>query len=465
MAGAKGETPKAPNPDALGGDSVRVIVVGAGEVGQSIAEELAPKHDVVVIDIDEALINELTYAIDVLTLHGDGTSLATLEEAGVESADILIASTDNDEVNIVSCNVASVAADVFTIARVKNPELLETWSRMNRAMGVDFMVCSDLQTAETIVDIVGLPAAHDVDRFAGGHVMMAEFRVPADSDVADQTVEEADRFDSLTFVGVVRDGEVEIAHGGTVLRPSDYVVVIGSPESVHAFAKAIDPSEMEEAEEVVIVGGSEIGFQVARILGRRGLQPRVIESDERRARELAERLPEATVLHSDATDVDFLEREHVDRADAIVAALRHDEMNLLIGLLAKQLGVERTVSLVETGAYVRLFEAVGIDVAVNPRQITAEEIVRFTREMRTENVSLVHDDLAEVIEIEITETSQIAGRTIEDITRDIPSGVVVGAITRDMELITPRGATTIEPGDHVILFVETEHLDAITDVI
>ncbi len=445
------------------GGSVRVIVIGAGQVGTAIAADLADSHEVVVIDSDGDRVEELTYSMDVLALEGDGTSVPILEEAGIEEADMFIASTDNDETNIVACGAAKVVSDAFTIARVKNPDLLDTWHRSRQAFGVDFMVCTDLLSAQAVVRIVGLPAARDADPFAEGTVQMAEFEVSEDSPVAGHTVAEADRFDALTFVGVIRGDDIEIVSGETVLSAGDYAVVIGSPESVQTFAAELSPGETpDSAERIVIVGGSEIGYQIARHLEAQGLEPRLIEQDPDRARELAERLPNTTVMESDATDIEFLSSEHIDKADVVVAAFSHDETNLLISLLAKRLGAARAVAVVEHGDYVDVFEAVGVDAAINPREITAEEIIRFTHTGRAEKVSLVHKDRAEVIEIEIDRESVLAGRTIADATADLPPEVVVGAITRGGEYVVPRGDTTVEPGDHVVVFVEAEIADAVT---
>ncbi|KYH25875.1 hypothetical protein HAPAU_25530 [Halalkalicoccus paucihalophilus] len=441
---------------------MRVIVIGAGEVGSSIAADLSESHEVVVVDVDGDRVDELTYSIDVLAIQGDGTSMRTLEEAGIDEADLLIASTDNDETNIVACSAAKALGEVFTIARVKKPDLLDTWNRSDQAFGVDFMVCTDLLSAQAIVTIVGLPAARDADPFAGGTVQMAEFEIPEDSSVAGQTVQEADRFDSLTFVGLLRGEDVEIARGNTPLLAGDYVVVIGSPESVQRFGAELSPEQTPgSAEEIVIVGGSEIGFQVARMLEEQGFEPRLIEEDHDRARDLAERLPNTVVMESDATDIEFLSREHIDEADVVISALTHDEANLLISLLAKQLGSSRAVAVVEHGAYVDLFESVGVDAAVNPREITAEEITRFTHQGRAENISLIHNDRAEVLEIEINERSVLAGRTLQESMADLPEAAVVGAITRGEECIIPRGDTHIEVGDHVIVFARTDVADAV----
>jgi len=443
---------------------VRVVIVGAGEVGSNIAEGLADSHDVVVIDADASLVDELTYDQDVLAMHGDGTDIDVLREAGIGEADMLIASTDLDETNIVICGTAAVLGDAFTIARVKRPQFLRTWENEQGAFGVDFMVCTDLLAAENIVGVIGLPTARDVDTFADGLIQMAEFEIPADSPVANQTVSEADRFDSLTFAAIIRGEEIVIPRGETTIEPGDEVVVIGSPNSARAFSAAISPDE-DRPSDVVIVGGSEIGYQVARLLEERGFAPRLVERDPERARWLAENLPKTTVLESDATDRAFLERERIGEADVLLAALDNEQQNLLATLLAKRLGVDRTVAVVDTGAFADLFEAVGVDVAVSPREVTAEEITRFTRDRRAENVSLIDGDRAEVLEVEIDAESPIAGRSIAEFVPDIPDGVVVGAIARGGALITPRGDTVVEAGDHVVLFADAEVVDALAAAI
>jgi trk system potassium uptake protein TrkA len=444
---------------------MRVIIVGAGEVGSSIAASLADDHEVVVVDVDPERVDTLTYSLDVLAIEGDGTSLSTLREAGVDDADMIIASTDDDETNLVACGTAKTVDDPFTIARVKSADYLDTWQHATDrgAFGVDFMVCTNLLTAEDIVRVVSLPAARDVDSFADGAVQMAEFTVTEDSPVADQTVAQADRFDSLTFAAIICDDDVAIPSGDTCIRSGEKVVVIGSPESVQGFAREVTPSETPTgSEDLVIIGGSDIGYHTAKLLEERGLRPRLIERDHDRARELAEKLPNTVVMENDATDADFLAREHVDDADAVVAALESDEKNLLVSVLAKQLGVERTVAVIESSEYVSVFETVGVDVGINPREVTAEEITQFTLELHTENVALIENDRAEVLEIEVDADSVLVGRPIQEAVADLPEGFVLGAITRDGEFVVPRGETVVQPGDHVVVFVDTEVLDDVT---
>jgi len=442
---------------------VRVVVVGAGEVGSNIARSLSDAHEVVVVDTDPDRVEAVTYQLDVLAIEGDGTSLATLKEAGVEDADMFIASTDSDEANIVSCATAKTVSDAFTIARVRKTNYLTTWRGAEGAFGVDFMVCTDLLAAEAIVRIAGLPGAQDVDSFSSGRVRMAEFEVTEESTLANQTVEAADRFDSLTFAAILRNGDVTIPRGDTRIEPGDKVVVIGSPESCRLVAAEMTPADgLESSDDVFLIGGSEIGYQTARLLEAKGVEPRLVERHPERARELAEELAGTVVLENDATDSEFLKRENVGSADLVVSALSSDESNLLVCLLAKRLGAKRTVAVVEDGSFVDVFETVGVDVAVNPREVTAEEITRFTREEHTQNVAIIESDRAEVLEIEVNDDSILADRTIAESIEDLPSGVVIGAITRGEELITPRGDTVIRTGDHVIVFLETAIMQEVT---
>jgi trk system potassium uptake protein TrkA len=445
---------------------MHVVVIGAGEVGTSIAGSLAQSHDVVVIDIDENRAEQLKYELDVMTLAGDGTSLSTLRKAGVEGADMVIASTDDDRTNLVACETAKTIADPFTIARTKSVEYLRTWEMTGEAFGVDFMVCSDLLSAENIVRVVGLPAAIDVDPFAGGEIQMAEFEIMEGSPVAGQTVAEADRFESLTFAGIFRDDEMILPRGSTEIMPGDRAVVIGSPTSVQGFASDLEPNKTPgEADEIVIIGGSEIGYHTARLLEERSFKPRLIEQDHNRARYLAEELPNTLVMEHDATDTEFLAREHVDEADIVVAALDSDEKNLLVSVLAKRMGTDRVVAVVDSADYVPLFEEIGIDVAINPRQVTAEEITRFTHEGVAENISVLENDQAEVLELELSADCWLVGRPIEEAVADFEGDFVIGAITRNGEYVIPRGDTVLEEGDHIVVFVETSYVDELTSMI
>jgi len=445
---------------------MRVVIIGAGEVGTSIAASLAPDHDVVVIDLDEKRAEQLKYKLDVLTLAGDGTSMATLETAEVTESDMFLACTDDDRANLVACGTAKALADPFTIARTKNVEYLRTWERSNEAFGADFVVCSDLLTAQNIVRVIGLPAAIDVDPFVGGLVQMAEFEITESSPVAGQTVMDADRFESLTFAGIFRGEALLLVSGDTVIEPGDRTVVIGSPESVQQFAADVAPeSTPDNSDEIVVVGGSDIGYHCARLLEERQFKPRLVEQDPDRARFLAEELPKTTVMQHDPSDTEFLRREHVDDTDVLVVALSSDEKCLLVSVLANRLGVDRIIAVVDTAEYVTVFEEIGIDVAINPRGATAEEITRFSFESVAENLAVLENDQAEVLELQLGKDSGLVGRPIRELDESIEGQFVIGAIARGRTLITPRGDTELRPGDHIVVFVESAAVNNITALV
>jgi trk system potassium uptake protein TrkA len=213
---------------------------------------------------------------------------------------------------------------------------------------------------------------------------------------------------------------------------------------------------------VVIAGGTEIGYHTARLLEEQSAKPRLIEANEDRARTLAEQLPDTVVMQHDATDTDFLTREHIDESDVMIAAMNSDERNLLIAVLAKRIGVDRVIAVVDNTEYVTLFEEIGIDVAINPRDVTAEDITRFSFESVADNLAVLENDQAEVLELQIDNDSPVVGKTIQELDTELDGRFVVGAITREGSLITPRGDTGLHAGDKIVVFVETCFADDLT---
>ena len=350
-----------------------------------------------------------------------------------------------------------------TVARVKDVKYVETWDQAENVFDVDFMVGTNLLTVAAAAGGTGLAAARNFDVFAGGRVQIAEFEIPPDSAIAGQTVSEADRFESLTFAAILRDGETIVPTGSTRIEPGDSVVVTGRPESVHAFGTDLAPRQTD-LKNVLIIGGSDIGYHTARLLEERGLRPHLVEGDADRARELSERLSETKVRHRDPTDLDFLEGERLTDVDVAVAALQQDsDDNLVASLQAKRRGADRSVAIVDHGEHVDLFEDAGVDVAVNPRRATATEIIEFVRDQDTQNVVLLEDEQAEAIEIRIDRDSVLADRRISEAIRDLPDGVVVGAITRNGSFLVPRGDTVVEVGDHAVILADSDVVEETLD--
>lgn len=446
-----------------------IVIVGAGQVGRHVAEGLSATHDVAVVDLDPERVDTARYELDVMGVEGDATVLDTLREAEVEECDQVIASTDDDKTNIVVCGMVKIISDAFTIARINTTSFLESWRQGKRALGVDFMVGANHLSARAISQIVGLPAARDVDAFVEGRVHMAEFVLPPESPIEHKSIREINEsgeFSELNVMAVFTENgdtmEFKFPRGDTIVGPEDRILVAGGMSAIHRFSRLITPGEDVQSE-IVIFGGGEVGFQVAKMMEGSGYNLRLIERDEERARFLAEELPETIVLNEDAEKPAFLLDEHVDEADVVVSALGEDDRNLLVSLLSKQLGAERAVSVVNNQNYVDLFEQVGVDAAVNPRLLTAEEITRYTRGSAAENVAILESEHAEVLEFEVREDSPIANRSIEDAVGDLPREVVFGAITRDHDFVLPRGNVVIRPGDHVLILVGADHVRDLQD--
>lgn len=446
---------------------MKAVIIGAGQVGRAVADALAAEHDVIVVDYNPERLERVRFESDVMTVEGNGIDLSVLETAGVRSADLTVGAASDDRTNILICNTAkALSAETFTVARVAETEYLATWSHLRTAFNVDVMVGADYLTARTVVEVAGLRAAREVELFAGGQVEMAEFDIPVGSPLVGRRVRNLDLPERINLVALFQGDRMEIVRGETRLRSRARLVVIGPTEDVQQFGAVITrPAAGEAPRRVMILGGGEIGFQTARLLEERGVEPRLVEWDAERARFLAENLPNTLVLQSDATDPDFLEREGITDADVVVAALTPDERNLLASLLSKKRSAARVVAVVHEAQYESVFEASGIDVTVNPRREVIEEILRHTRKRALQKIAFVEHHRGEVIEVELSAGSPLAGRPLQDAIGEMPRELVIGAVTRDGQVLVPRGNTTLQPGDHLVVFVDAKVLDEALEVL
>ncbi|WP_251980935.1 Trk system potassium transporter TrkA, partial [Salinibacter ruber] len=264
---------------------MKVVVIGVGQVGGSVAHALAGEHEVIAVDKDPDRLEMIRAETDVLTYEGNGARVDVLKSADVRDADLVVGSTSDDRSNILICSTARALNDgAFTIARVTETEYLATWSQLREAFNVDYMVGADHLTARNIVEVVGLPTARNVEHFGQGQVVMAGFTVPEESPVAGKTVQELRLGDGVNLVAVFDDEHMEIVRGTTCLRPNIRLLVIGRPSQVEHFAGTLTPKDrVGQARQIMILGGGEIGFQTARMLEQRGLQPRLVEKDPDRA--------------------------------------------------------------------------------------------------------------------------------------------------------------------------------------
>lgn len=442
-----------------------VLIVGAGDVGSNVARDIADAHDVTIVDSDSDQLDALAEQLDVTTIAGDGRSLPVLREAGLDRADLVIASTDNDATNVMVCNASKRDRDVHTIARVKNVGLYDVWQSLDEGLGVDTMLCIDLLAARALVQTVLLPGAREVEMLADGLAEVAVFRIGEDTPVTNQSIADSDHFPSLTFAAIDREDEIVVPDEETVIRPGDDVIVIGSPSTVSRFAREVSDHPIPDPEdEIKIIGGDTFGHQTARLFEDHGLAPQLIEHDPERAAWLADRLEGTSVIEADATNIDDFGREHLSAADLVVGAA-DDDTNYLVTRLAHELGATQTAAIVDNSELLELFEESDLDMVVHPEDIIASEILRRVYQQRAERVSALEHDKAEVLEIVVDKESVLAGSSIDDVSRRLPSSFTIGAIIRGETLRTRGGNTIVETGDRVIAFVSAEDAAEVAETI
>jgi trk system potassium uptake protein TrkA len=430
---------------------MKIIVLGAGHVGRTVVQALHEQHDIAVIALDQRSLDALGDRFDVRTVQGDGTSRRVVVKAGAENADLLIACSPREEANLVCAILVKRLSGAKTVLRSTSMELLEAWREGE--LDVDFMVSPELETANAVAGVVGLPAACRTDVFADGRVQIVEFDVPRD--VAGHTLvgvplRDADVPRDSKVAAIVRDGSMIMPRGGESLEPGDRIVVIASPASARAWNERLT-SRRRALEDVFIFGAGRMGTTIARVLLERGLRVRILDERADRAHDVAEELPDARVFHASAFDGGFLERQRVDEA-AAVFCMADDARNLFGAVLAKVHGLQLAITLVHDPAAADVYSQAGVDVTINPREVTAEELVRFAHDPRIQQIAMLEGDRFEILDITVREGSELAHKAF----RDLPeTGSVIGAVIRDGQVLFPHASDVLEAGDRVIVFVES----------
>ena len=445
---------------------MEIVVIGAGQVGQSVAEGLDDEHEIVVVDHDPDQLSELRYRADVMTYEGDGADIEVLEEAGVGESDMVIASTDDDRTNILVCGTArALNPDVFNIARVKETGYLKSWRYSQKAFSVDLMVGSDYLTARSIVQTAIYDTAQLVEHFCEGRVEMAELEIPEDSELAGTTAKESELASGLRYAAVFANGEMEVVRGDTIISGGARLLVIGRTEEVHEFGRTLSGAGARQLERVYILGGGNIAYQTARAMTNRDVSPKVVEPDRDRAEYLARNLPDSFVMCDDPTDPAFLTAEGVPRAQLVLSAFQSDDRNLLTAIQARQIGADRALSVVHERKYASLFEGSGVQATFNPRREVIEEILRHTRERHLEKVTFVEDHQGEVLEVELEADSPLVGHPLKESAPEHPEAMVIGAVLRRHDIIIPDGETVLNVDDNLVIFAASGVVDELLDLI
>jgi trk system potassium uptake protein TrkA len=434
---------------------VKIFVIGAGQVGTTIVEALHDEHEITAFDLDAGRLNALAHRFDIAAVEANGASRRALKEAGVEHADLLIACTSRDETNVIAAIFArGLSPQTKTIVRTTNVEYLDVWRE--RQLDVDFMVSSELETALAVSQIIGVPAARQTDVFADGQVQIVEFDVGENA--APETIgvplREAFVPPDSKVASIIRGGEMRIPRGDQAIQSGDRIIVIGSPEAARLWSRILAPRG-KRVRDVVVFGGGRIGVAVAEVLLKQGIGVRIIEADRTRALEVAEHVHGARVFHATGLDPEFLDRERIGRAQAGIFAMRDDAKNYYGATLAKLHGLTFTIAVVHDDISTEVFERAGIDVTINPRTLTAEEIVRFAHDPRTQQVAMLEGDRYEILDITVRDESDLVGTPF----RELPmTGSLIGAIVRDGQAIFPHGDDRLEPGDRAIIFTESSRV-------
>jgi trk system potassium uptake protein TrkA len=431
---------------------MNIIVLGAGHVGAALVDSLHEDHEIVVVDRNDDRLALFRGRYDVRTVHGDGTTREELRKAGVEETDLLIACSPREELNLVSAMLVKRLSSAQVVVRTSSPAYIEAWRE--REIDVDFMVSSELETANAISAIVGIPAARQTDVFAEGKVQIVEFDIPprtADDALIGRPLRRAAIPADSKVVGIVRGDRMIVPRGDEAIMPGDRVVVIASPASARAWSTRISKGE-REVDDLVVFGGGRMGTTIARVLLDRGLRVRLVEANAERAREVATQLPQVQVFHASAFDPEFLAHERIGPWTAAVFCMNDDARNLYAAVLAKRRGVRLTIALTHDPISREVYESGGVDVAINPRQVAAEEMVRFAHDPRCRQVAMLEDDRFEILDITVRPESELTGSAF----RDLPAtGSLIGAVVRDGTAIFPHGSDVLRPGDRVIIFVES----------
>lgn len=442
---------------------MRIIICGAGQVGYGIAEKLASeKNDVSVIDVSPDLIRNVRDTLDVRGFVGHGSHPDVLAAAGAESADMLIAVTLFDEVNMVACEVANSLFNVPTkIARIRSqaylqPHYMDLFSRDH--MAIDVIISPELEVGEMVLKRIAMPGATDVVAFGEGKIAMVAIECLEECPIVDTPLKQlTELFPDLlaTVVGVSRGGRLFVPHSADQLHAGDLAYVVAAKDHVRRTLGLFGHDE-QEATRIVIAGGGNIGLYVARTIEDRKGRTRVkiVEADRERAANAAEELDKTVVLRGSALDQKIMMEAGIGEADLMIALTNDDQVNILSGVLAKRLGCKANMALLNNPAYHDFADSLGIDAFVNPRAVTISRILQHVRRGRIRAVHSVQQGAAEVIEAEALETSPLVGQPLREL--DLPEGMRFGAILRGGTVLDPDGSLVIKPKDRVVIFARAD---------
>ncbi len=447
---------------------MKIIILGAGQVGRTAAYHLSREeaNDVTVVDQNEETLRELQDRLDIRTVNGNAASPRVLEAAGIASTDILVALTNSDEVNMLACQIAwTLYRTPKKIARVRSADYTERDGLFGESrVAVDVWISPEQLVTEYVARLIRYPGALQVLDFADGRVRLVGIRALQGGPLIGQelrTLREHIPSADARVAAIYRAGKSIKPEGTTVIEDGDEVFFIAARENIRAVMKEMRREEAP-ARRVVIAGGGNIGFRLASELEDKN-QVKLIERDPKRARRVSENLRRTTVLQGDAADEELLLEENIDSVDVFAALTNSEEANILSAMLAKRLGAHKVMALINKPSYAELIESGSIDVAISPQTVTIGSLLAHVRRGDVVRVHSLRRGAAEALEVVVhgdADSSKVIGRRIEDIS--LPEGTTLGAVVRGEDVIIAHHDTTVQPDDHLILFLtDRRHIDAV----
>ncbi len=443
---------------------MRIIIVGAGEVGFQLAKFLSAENiDVVVVDRNKEKIKRIAEDLDVATIEGEGGSPSVLEEAGANEADILLAVTDMDETNMIACLVAKEMFQIpRNVARIRNLEYFSN-EVLLRSLGINPAISPEIEAAKAVIRLIEVPFAADVEDYEGGRVKVIGFRVPPDSALIGKEFKNLDLSKPRVLIGAIQRGEkVIIPSGSDVLKKNDIIYLPVNTDEIDAVCQSIG-AESTPAKRIMIAGGGRIGFYVARTMEQRNMSVKVIETDAERCKFLLKSLKKSVILHGDGSDQKLLEEENIADMDVFAAISNNEELNIMASMLAKSLGVKKVIAIVNKTDYLPLANNLGLEAVLSPRMITAGTILKYVRSGNIISLTTVAEGKAEIMEAEAKEGSVLIGKSLHEV--ELPKKTLVGAIIRNDRIIIPSGDDRIAANDKLIIFTLQESIRQVENIL
>ena len=450
---------------------MNIIIIGCGKVGEVLASQLNEKsNDITVVDENADKVKAIVNKYDVMGVIGNGTTGATLTEAGISSADLVIAVTGDDEINLLACVLAKKAGNCLTIARVKNPEHYADAAKLKNDLSISMIINPEYAAASEISRILNFPSAINVETFAKGRIELLKFKLPEGSRLVGMKVKEVitKLRCNILVCTVERGDEALVANGDLEFCERDTISIIASRRTALNFFKKID-HKLDNVDNAIIVGGDGITHYLCELMNRSGIKLKVIEKDRKKCELLAAKFDSVTVMCGDPTDEQVLREEGVANADAFISLTSLDEENILLSLFAKRAGSKKSVTKINRIEYDDVIKQLDLDSIVYPKHLTANMILKYVRSYNNNRGSSM-ENLYNIIkgqviaaEFAVGEYSPISGTQISELR--LKPDVLIAAILRDKQLIIPRGQDVITPGDSVVVVTKIQSLYDITDIL